>query len=206
MTSEWLSAAAPWSFITPCRPSGRNRGQSPARVFCRPVREEEELDADTKRPRMGIVGRIVVYAPNERPCCDIVLKGGGGQQVRVERLAQTGKAARSGVVVGDVLVSINGNKNFSDKPLEQILAGLASPVALVFLGPVGGKRNAELHIKRKEKTCGLSEHLHIVSSALLESTEVVDEVIFDSVEALDEETEQDLHQELRYACEKVMQL
>lgn len=58
-----------------------------------------------------------------------------------------GPAARAGVVAGDQLISMNGEKIWEYYPAKAVLSGLRGPATLIFLG-FSGKLQAEVRVKQ----------------------------------------------------------
>eukprot|EP00408_Alexandrium_pacificum_P064190 CAMPEP_0171159094 /NCGR_PEP_ID=MMETSP0790-20130122/2861_1 /TAXON_ID=2925 /ORGANISM="Alexandrium catenella, Strain OF101" /LENGTH=448 /DNA_ID=CAMNT_0011623579 /DNA_START=92 /DNA_END=1439 /DNA_ORIENTATION=- len=139
--------------------------------------EPEEEEWDTRQQQTGAAGRLVVYEEGERPRSDVMLRGGNGRRVMVSAVTEGGKAAQAGVKAGDVLVSIDGKKDFKDKSADHVHAALKGPVMLVFLGFVG-KLQAEVRLNYKQKLCGLSSQHQVVFGRPDAPVQVVDEVIF----------------------------
>lgn len=159
---------------------------SPEKEWEARVKVEDALwDAQLKRG--GSIGRIVQYEAHEQPCADIILRGGSGSRIRVQAVCQTGKAASAGVKSGDVLVSVNGDKEFASLSLEDFYQSLPKPAVLVFIGLVNNTFIAELRIKRKEVPLGLPSRLLQFPAAdgPQEQPQVADEVIFEMAMAPD---------------------
>lgn len=137
--------------------------------------EEEEWDARQKQT--GAAGRLVVYSEGDRPRDDLLLRGGAGRRVIVTAVTEDGKAHKAGVKAGDVLVSINGKKDFTDKTADVIHAGLTAPVMLVFMGFVG-KLQAEVRLNYAEKVAGMASQQQVVFGRPDAPVQVIDEVVF----------------------------
>mmetsp|Transcript_177692 Transcript_177692/g.432331 ORF Transcript_177692/g.432331 Transcript_177692/m.432331 type:complete len:421 (-) Transcript_177692:97-1359(-) len=123
--------------------------------------EPEEEEWDARQQQTGAAGRLVVYEEGERPKADFMLRGGNGRRIMVSAVTEGGKAAQAGVKAGDVLVSIDGKKDFKEMSADHVHASLKGPVMLVFLGFVG-KLQAEVRLNYKQKVCGLSSQHQVV--------------------------------------------
>jgi len=139
--------------------------------------EPEEEEWDARQQQTGAAGRLVVYEEGERPKADFMLRGGNGRRIMVSAVTEGGKAAQAGVKAGDVLVSIDGKKDFKEMSADHVHASLKGPVMLVFLGFVG-KLQAEVRLNYKQKVCGLSSQHQVVFGRPDAPVQVVDEVIF----------------------------
>lgn len=151
-----------------------------AQVLPRVDPDEEEWDARQKQT--GAAGRLVVYDESESPKADFLLRGGGGRRIIVTAVTDGRKAAIAGVKAGDILVSIDGKKDFKDKSADQVHASLKGPVMLVFMGFVG-KLQAEVRLNYKQKVCGLSSQHEVIFGHSEAPVRVVDEVIFQPASA-----------------------
>lgn len=135
----------------------------------------DEDDEWLARQRLtGSVGRLVSYASGEVPEQDVCgLRATSMGRIIVTSLSPDGPAAMAGVAVGDELVSINGRRGFAGIPVHSILAGLRSPVSLVFVGFVG-KVQAEVRMKHaSEIPCGMPSNARIMTGASVELCEAV---------------------------------
>jgi len=139
--------------------------------------EPEEEEWDARQQQTGAAGRLVKYEEGERPRQDFMLRGGSGRRIMVSAVTEGGKAAQAGVKAGDVLVSIDGKKDFKEYSADHVHAHLKGPVMLVFLGFVG-KLQAEVRLNYKQKVCGLSSQHQVVFGRPDAPVQVVDEVIF----------------------------
>jgi len=139
--------------------------------------EPEEEEWDARQRQTGAAGRLVIYDEGDRPRSDFLLRGGAGRRIMVTAVTDGGKAAQAGVKAGDVLVSIDGKKDFKEKPADHVHASLKGPVMLVFMGFVG-KLQAEVRLNYKQKVCGLSSQHQVVFGRPDAPVQVVDEVIF----------------------------
>jgi len=144
--------------------------------------EPEEEEWDARQQQTGAAGRLVVYEAGDRPRNDLTLRGGGLRRIMVATVSDGGKAAQAGVKAGDVLVSVNGTKEFKGKSAEVVLASLQAPVMLVFMGFVG-KLQAEVRLNHKPHTCGLSSQQQVLFSRQDAPVQVMDEVVFQSTGA-----------------------
>jgi len=139
--------------------------------------DDEEQEWDARQKQTGAAGRLVVYERGEKPQGDILLRGGKGRRVIVTAVTEGGKAAQAGVKAGDVLASIDGKKDFREKPAEVVHASLTAPAVLVFMGFVG-KLQAEVRLNYKQKLCGLSTRHQVVLGRPNARVQVTDEVVF----------------------------
>lgn len=140
-------------------------------VDCSSGSRSPEDEWHTRLKTTGVSGRMVIYKGGDWPCDDITLDDRHGRIV-VSTVIAEGKACRAGVRPGDVLVSIDGRKDFVHKSASEVHAALRAPVALVFIGFVGNLE-AEVQLNHpKRGACGLSLLHELVGSAS------VDEVVF----------------------------
>lgn len=139
--------------------------------------QSEEDEWDARQKQTGAAGRLVVYSEGDRPKDDLLLRGGGGRRVIVTAVAEDGKANKAGVKAGDVLVSINGKKDFVEQSADIIHASLTAPVMLVFMGFVG-KLQAEVRLNYAEKVAGMSSQQQVVFGRPDAPVRVIDEVVF----------------------------
>eukprot|EP00435_Cladocopium_sp_Y103_P008016 s1874_g2.t1 len=103
----------------------------------------------------GAAGRLVAYESGDRPQDDLHLRGGAGKRVVVSFVRRSSRAEQAGVKTGDMLVSINGRKDFAGLRAEEVLRRIYGPVTLVFLGFIG-KWHAELRLSNQDSCfCGL---------------------------------------------------
>lgn len=142
-----------------------------------PPLEPEEEEWDARQQQTGAAGRLVIYEDGDRPRSEFLLRGGCGRRIMVTAVTEGGKAAQAGVKAGDVLVSIDGKKDFSDSSADTVHSGLKGPVMLVFMGFVG-KLQAEVRLNYKQKVCGLSSQHQVIFGRQESPVQVVDEVIF----------------------------
>mmetsp|Transcript_44779 Transcript_44779/g.103594 ORF Transcript_44779/g.103594 Transcript_44779/m.103594 type:complete len:314 (+) Transcript_44779:118-1059(+) len=103
----------------------------------------------------GVVARMVSYAPGEKPADDVLsLQRTPNGDLMVVSLCPDGPASMAGIVRGDKLVSINGQKTPAQAREDVILTGLRGPMTLVFLGFVG-KIQAEVQVAQPDApSCG----------------------------------------------------
>jgi len=139
--------------------------------------EPEEKEWDARQQQTGATGRLVMYDKWDHPREDVLLRGGSGKRVVVLAVTECGRAQQAGVKAGDILVSIDGKKDFRNKSADAIHEGLRSPVTLVFMGFVG-KLQAEVRLNYKQKICGLSSHHQVVVGTSASPVKVAEEVIF----------------------------
>ncbi|CAJ1386080.1 unnamed protein product, partial [Effrenium voratum] len=147
--------------------------------YCTFAAGEATQDADEewnhRLQRSGVAGRLVAYDLGDRPQDELLLRGGAGHRVAVSFVR--GKAEQAGVKVGDVLVSINGRKDFAGLCADDILYRLRAPVTLVFLGFIG-KWHAEVRLSSKESCCGLDSKVPIPLGRPGAPLQVIEEVVF----------------------------
>merc|ERR1712032_1543789 len=141
-----------------------------------PPLDPEESEWIARQQQTGAAGRLVVYEEGERPKKDFMLRG-GTRRIMVASVTDGGKASQAGEKPGDVLVSIDGRKDFSDQSADQVHANLRSPVLLVFMGFVG-KLQAEVRLNYKQKICGLSSQHPVLVGRGDAPMHVMDEVVF----------------------------
>lgn len=142
-----------------------------------PGLEPEELEWDMRQRQTGAAGRLVVYEEDDQPMEDILLRGGGLRRVMVASVTEGGKAAQAGIKAGDVLVSIDGKKDFKGTSADLIHASLHAPVMLVFMGFVG-KLQAEVRLNYRQKVCGFASQQQVAIGRPEAPLQVVDEVVF----------------------------
>jgi hypothetical protein len=139
--------------------------------------DPEEREWNYRQQLTGSVGRLVKYSEDECPKQDIRLRGGCGRRVVVTSVTTGGNAFMAGVKAGDVLVSLNGKKDFKEMSAEALQDSLIAPLTLVFMG-FCGKLQAEVRLNQKEKECGLSSNAKVPFGSVRTPVRVVDEVIF----------------------------
>lgn len=142
-----------------------------------PQVEPEEAEWDARQQQTGAAGRMVTYDMGDNPTEDLVLRGACWRRKVVASVVTGGKAAQAGVKAGDVLVSINGKKDFQAQSADMIHDSLAGPITLVFMGFVG-KLEAEVRLNYKQKVCGLSSQQQVVFGRPDAPVQVMDEVVF----------------------------
>merc|ERR1719401_694155 len=143
------------------------------------------MEWDKRQKLTGVAARLVTYQRHESPQQDFTLRGGGGDNRRivVASLRDDGPACASGVVAGDLLVSIDGKKDFIGKSADDIHAELLAPVSLVFMGFVG-KLCAEVRLGGKAASnVGVSASDDVVCRRD-QTLEVTDEVVFQATAPL----------------------
>lgn len=170
----------------PALPS-RSRGSRPARAgYCGLGEPEqaaglavdpEEEEWDVRQRQTGAAGRLVTYCLGERPDEDVHLRGGGQKRLMVAGVKRLGKAEQAGVKSGDVLVSIDGKKDFTGLGAEEVHRRLRAPVTLVFMGFVG-KLQAEVRLNYRQRPCGLASKDQVAVGRPDAPMQVVDEVVF----------------------------
>jgi len=139
---------------------------------------DDEDELDFRQQKQAASGKIVSYEWNDYPNEDVFLRGGSGRPVRVASVCYGGKAMKAGVKAGDVLVSINGTRDFGGASALQVHDNLKGPAVIVFLG-LAGKLKGEVCIRRKEQVLGLSSRTKLLPGSPEEPVEVVDEVVFE---------------------------
>mmetsp|Transcript_55496 Transcript_55496/g.159559 ORF Transcript_55496/g.159559 Transcript_55496/m.159559 type:complete len:558 (-) Transcript_55496:120-1793(-) len=147
-----------------------------------PPQEPEDEEWDTRQKQTGAAGRLVVYDSGDIPSRDFLLRGGGTRRIMVTAVTEGGKAALSGVKAGDILVSINGSKEFSGKSADDVHASIRAPVMLVFMGFVG-KLQAEVRLNYKQKSCGMASQHEVIYGCRDAPVQVMDEVVFQPTNA-----------------------
>lgn len=154
---------------------------------------EDEEEWLQRQQRTGSVGRLVIYAANENPQEDVVLRGGSGGPLIVTSVSECGPASRAGIKAGDRLASINGKKHFSGLSADAVRAQLFHPpLMLVFLGFVG-KLQAEVRLTSGGGICGMPLRRDVLKGSKAAPIEVHDHTIFNAAAplllAVREETE-----------------
>lgn len=140
----------------------------------------EERDWRRRQQVTGSVGRLVSYQiPGDCPQADFLLRGGLGKRVMVAQVTEGGKAQRSGVRAGDMLVSVDGRKDFEGQPGELLHASLTVPVVLVFMGFVG-KPTAEVQLTVSRPTFGFPSARALIASTENSQFRLSDQVVFQS--------------------------
>lgn len=140
----------------------------------------EEAKWEQRRKQTGLSGRIVSYSRNEYPQHDVVFRDGASGRILVSMVIIGGKAWRAGVSAGDVLVSINGKKDFAGLPACEVHACLTGPVTLVFVGFVGSLQSEVRLNHQKAANLGLPTKQKLAAGMDGAKFQVVDEVIFDT--------------------------
>mmetsp|Transcript_35154 Transcript_35154/g.90332 ORF Transcript_35154/g.90332 Transcript_35154/m.90332 type:complete len:515 (-) Transcript_35154:66-1610(-) len=141
--------------------------------------EPEEDEWEQRKQQTGAAGRLVIYDARDCPQQDMQLRGGGPnmRRIMVTTITEGGKAAQAGVKAGDVLVSIDGKKDFAGLTADEVHSSLGAPVMLVFMGFVG-KLQAEVRLNYKQKTCGLSSRHQVTMGRQDETMQLTDAVGF----------------------------
>lgn len=153
--------------------------------LCEETEEEEEQWFARKRLN-GVKARLVRYAEDQDPTTDIP----GLVRTRLGRIMVTsvlkgGPASRAGVVAGDQLISVDGQKTFEGRSVFSIRESMQAPVTLVFVGFVG-KLDAEVQLQEKPKSrCGLPAAMDIAAYCTPANSPVQlrDTVVFHKSEA-----------------------
>eukprot|EP00445_Apocalathium_hangoei_P037770 CAMPEP_0203947280 /NCGR_PEP_ID=MMETSP0359-20131031/82295_1 /ASSEMBLY_ACC=CAM_ASM_000338 /TAXON_ID=268821 /ORGANISM="Scrippsiella Hangoei, Strain SHTV-5" /LENGTH=613 /DNA_ID=CAMNT_0050878679 /DNA_START=167 /DNA_END=2004 /DNA_ORIENTATION=+ len=138
--------------------------------------DPEERDWIERQRRTGCVGRLVNYDRWDCPQADFLLRGGCGNKVMVAQVTEGGRAHRMGVKAGDMLVSIDGRKDFLSQPGELLHASVVAPVTLVFMGFVG-RPTAEVQLASKAPQCGSPESTPFLSN-LWSNITLLDQIVF----------------------------
>mmetsp|Transcript_79067 Transcript_79067/g.206234 ORF Transcript_79067/g.206234 Transcript_79067/m.206234 type:complete len:574 (+) Transcript_79067:127-1848(+) len=142
--------------------------------------DPEEEEWDTRQQQTGAAGRLVVYDVGDRPREDLTLRGGGAHhRIMVAAVTDGGKAAAAGVKAGDVLVSINGFKEFKGQSADAVHVTLRAPLTLVFLGFVG-KLQAEVRLTNADHVCGISYRREVLRGSFEAPVQVCEESIFNA--------------------------
>jgi len=139
--------------------------------------EPEEEEWYARQQQTGAAGRLVVYEAGDRPRDDVLLRGGGTRRIMVASVSEYGKASQAGVKAGDVLVSINGSKDFQGMTADVVHCSLVPPVTLVFMGFIG-KLQAEVRLNQKQKICGLSPQYQVLHGRVEAPMQVLEEIVF----------------------------
>lgn len=150
--------------------------------YCNFEAPDEVVDPDeewNQRLRgSGAAGRLVAYESGDRPQDDLHLRGGAGKRVVVSFVRRCSRAEQAGVKTGDMLVSINGRKDFAGLRAEDVLRRIYGPVTLVFLGFIG-KWHAELRLSNQDSCfCGLDSKVPIAMGRPDAPLQVIEEVVF----------------------------
>jgi len=134
---------------------------------------EDECRWERRRLQTGVAARIVFYAEGVPPQEDMAFRDGANGRIVVAAVRRKGLAWLAGVSVKDVLVSIDGKKDFLGTSAKEVYDRLTSPCTLVFLGFVG-KLMAEVRLSPSNDGCGLSWE----EVAEWENVELIEEVVF----------------------------
>lgn len=173
-SSTNLLEPSPPGFLQPSRSSSSYCGNSAESL---PQVEPEQAEWDARQQQTGAAGRMVTYEDGDNPTEDLLLRGASWQRKVVASVMAGGKAYQAGVKAGDVLVSIDGKKDFQSKSADSIHGILEAPVVLVFMGFVG-KLEAEVRLNYKQKVCGLSSQQQVIFGRPDAPVQVMDEVVF----------------------------
>lgn len=163
----------------PRRPPGS--GEGPSKQLTGPIvsvpppsakpeaQHEEEEWLERKRVT-GVIGRLVQYQAGEVPAKDVLgLSRTCHGRLMVTAVRGDGPAARAGVIAGDQLISIDGEKIWEYYPAKAVLSGVRGPATLIFLG-FSGKLQAEVRVKQPdEPRLGLPAQVSVSSKVLQKS-------------------------------------
>lgn len=148
---DWMRPKRPPSVDSPGPSAVLNGPLLPAeeQLILEGLNEEQEW---LERKRVtGVIGRLVQYKKGEIPSKDILgLRRTGQGRLMVTAVRGDGPAARAGVVSGDQLISVNGEKIWEYYPAKALLSGVKGPANLVFLG-FSGKLQAEVRVKQPDE-------------------------------------------------------
>lgn len=139
--------------------------------------EKEAMEWDLRLQRTGATGRLVEYEGDEKPQEDFSLRGLAGQRVVVAAVVMGGKAYSSGVKAGDMLVSIDGRKDFVGRSADAVFSSLTPPVMVVFMGFVG-RLQSEVRLRVDFGDCVLPSRQPVVLSGVGTRVRMVSEVVF----------------------------
>eukprot|EP00440_Ansanella_granifera_P068884 gb/GFBE01074728.1/.p1 GENE.gb/GFBE01074728.1/~~gb/GFBE01074728.1/.p1 ORF type:complete len:498 (+),score=87.12 gb/GFBE01074728.1/:1-1494(+) len=133
------------------------------------VANEEEEWLERKRVT-GVIGRMVQYQHGEIPAKDVIgLHRTSQNRLMVTAVRADGPASRAGVVAGDQLISIDGEKIWEYYPAKAVLTGVKGPVTLIFLG-FSGKLQAEVRVKQPdEPRLGLPPQISVPGKVMAKS-------------------------------------
>lgn len=129
-------------------------GAAPCCGVTEPALDAEEQQWAERQRVTGAVCRLVSYPAGECPQTQFLLRGGCGRRVRVAEVSDGSRLQRAQVRVGDILVSIDGRRDFGDQPAELLLASLSPPVVLVFMG-FAGRPTAEVQVNSRGQRLGV---------------------------------------------------
>lgn len=107
-----------------------------------------------RHEKNGSIAKMAVYGDSDLPQRDVLLRGGAGKAVIVAAVRSGGVAHRSGVLPGDRLVSIDGDKGLLVLSAVELRERLQAPTQLIFLGFVG-QSHAEVQLAASPRGCGL---------------------------------------------------
>lgn len=137
----------------------------------------EDQEWEQRQQLTGASGRMVCYNKGEHPRNDVLFRGGGSRRIMVAAVTEDGKAQYVGIKAGDVLVSVNGSKDFQGKLANDVHASLCSPVILVFMGFVG-KLQAEVRLNHRQKILGLSSTDPVFFGLPGSPAQLTDQIVF----------------------------
>jgi len=165
----------------PRRPPGSGEGPSkqltgpivsvpPPLPSTKPEAEHEEDEWLERKRVTGVIGRLVQYQTGEVPAKDVLgLSRTCHGRLMVTAVRGDGPAARAGVIAGDQLISIDGEKIWEYYPAKAVLSGVRGPTTLIFLG-FSGKLQAEVRVKQPdEPRLGLPAQVSVSSKVLQKS-------------------------------------
>eukprot|EP00929_Paragymnodinium_shiwhaense_P063556 TRINITY_DN31750_c0_g1_i1.p1 TRINITY_DN31750_c0_g1~~TRINITY_DN31750_c0_g1_i1.p1 ORF type:complete len:740 (-),score=127.20 TRINITY_DN31750_c0_g1_i1:427-2646(-) len=148
------SAKLPTDGFGECIRSAREFGGRGSGIDSLPEEEVEWL----KRQRLtGAIARVVQYDSPELPDEDILgLRRTSAGRMLVTGIREAGPAAIAGVVPGDQLISVDGEKDFASYTALFLHRRIRRASTLVFVGFVG-RLQAEVRVKQPDRVrCGLS--------------------------------------------------
>lgn len=155
-----------------------NEGQQ-----CILTNNQPDISASDKwvaeRKRRGTTGRLITYENGEHPVDDFAICGGDCNPVVVSNIIVGGKAFFAGVKVGDLLASIDGERDFFMESASCITKRLSPPVTLVFMG-FAGDLEAEVRLRCHRPSCGILslDRVMLRPDEVHSTVQVKDEVIF----------------------------
>lgn len=149
---EWMRPKKPPSVDSPGPAAVLNGPLLPAEENQQNLEGLNDEEEWLERKRVtGVIGRLVQYKKGEIPAKDIIgLRRTGQGRFMVTAVRGDGPAARAGVVAGDQLISVNGEKIWEYCPAKALLSGVKGPANLVFLG-FSGKLQAEVRVKQPDE-------------------------------------------------------
>eukprot|EP00930_Biecheleria_cincta_P023340 TRINITY_DN16882_c0_g1_i2.p1 TRINITY_DN16882_c0_g1~~TRINITY_DN16882_c0_g1_i2.p1 ORF type:complete len:438 (-),score=104.38 TRINITY_DN16882_c0_g1_i2:70-1335(-) len=148
---EWMRPKKPPSADSPGPAAVLNGPLLPVEEQLKNEALNEEEEWLERKRVTGVIGRLVQYKKGETPSKDILgLRRTGQGRLMVTAVRGDGPAARAGVVSGDQLISVNGEKIWEYYPAKALLSGVKGPANLVFLG-FSGKLQAEVRVKQPDE-------------------------------------------------------